>query len=187
MDQLLPSDPRVRDLVAVFGERASGLLLAAIAIPAIIPVPGVPLGAVFGTVLVIVACRMVTAGEEFSLPEWLAQMRLKPSAVRMLAHQGPGILQKFEGRIKPRAGLLTTGPAKPMLALVMVLMGILIALPIPFGNILPGFAVILMGLGLAARDGLAILSALALAFLATGTSVALGWAAVWGLAHLLAS
>ena len=52
--------------------------------------------------------------------------------------------------------------------------GILIALPIPFGNTLPGFAVILMGLGLALGDGLVILGALILAALATGTSAVLG-------------
>jgi hypothetical protein len=43
-----------------------------------------------------------------------------------------------------------------------------------------------MGLGLALGDGLAVLGALILAALATGVSVALGWAAVAGVAQLLA-
>ena len=50
----------------------------------------------------------------------------------------------------------------------------MIALPIPFGNTLSGFAVILMGLGLALGNGLVILGALILAALATGTSAVLG-------------
>jgi hypothetical protein len=68
----------------------------------------------------------------------------------------------------------------------MALMGVLIALPIPFGNTLPGLSVILMGLGLAIGDGLAVLGALILAVLATGISIALVWAAWSGLTHLLA-
>jgi hypothetical protein len=67
----------------------------------------------------------------------------------------------------------------------MALMGALIALPIPFGNTLPGLSVILMGLGLAADDGLAVLGALLLALLATGVSIALTWAAWSGIVHLL--
>jgi hypothetical protein len=82
--------------------------------------------------------------------------------------------------------LLVTGRSKPPLALVMALMGVLIALPIPFGNTLPGLSVIVMGLGLAIGDGLAVLGALILAVLATGTSIALTWAAWYGLTHLLA-
>jgi hypothetical protein len=74
----------------------------------------------------------------------------------------------------------------PFFALVMALMGILIALPIPFGNTLPGLAVILLGLGLALGDGLAVVGALILAAVATGVSIALGWAAVVGIARLLA-
>jgi hypothetical protein len=46
--------------------------------------------------------------------------------------------------------------------------------------------VILMGLGLAIGDGLAVLGALILAVLATGTSIALAWAAWAGITHLLA-
>ena len=46
--------------------------------------------------------------------------------------------------------------------------------------------VILMGLGLAIGDGLAVLGALILAVLATGLPIVLAWAAWSGIAHLLA-
>jgi hypothetical protein len=68
----------------------------------------------------------------------------------------------------------------------MALMGVLIALPIPFGNTIPGLSVILMSLGLAIGDGLAVLGALNLAILATGILIALAWGARSGITHLLA-
>jgi hypothetical protein len=182
----LPPDPRLGDLVDALGEQAVGILLVATAVPSIIPAPGIPLGGVFGTVLVIIACRMATSRAGFKLPRWLAQVRLGAPVITLLSRRGPALLRRIEHRLRPRASLLVSGRSKPPLALVMALMGVLIALPIPFGNTLPGLSVILMGLGLAIGDGLAVLGALILAVLATGTSIALTWAAWCGLTHLLA-
>jgi hypothetical protein len=65
------------------------------------------------------------------------------------------------------------------------LMGGVIFLPIPFGNVLPALAVALLGLGLAFRDGLAVLAATMVAVAAVAYSVALGLGAwVWVLAPL---
>ena len=50
----------------------------------------------------------------------------------------------------------------------MALMGVLIALPIPFGNTIPAYSVILLSLGLPIGDGLPVLGALILEILATG-------------------
>ncbi len=50
----------------------------------------------------------------------------------------------------------------------MALMGVLIALLIPFGNTIPAHSVILMSLGLPIGDGLPVLGALILEVLATG-------------------
>ena len=188
IEHSLPPDPRLGDLVDVFGDRAGGILLVAIAVPGIIPAPGIPLGSVFGTVLVIIVCRMATSRAGFKLPRWLAQVRLGAPVITLLSRRGPALLRRIEHRLRPRASLLVSGRSKPplVLALVMAFMGVLIALPIPFGNTIPGLSVIVMGLGLAIGDGLAVLGALILAVLATGTSIALTWAAWYGLTHLLA-
>ncbi len=185
IDRSLPPEPRLRDLMTALGSHASGIFLALIAIPALIPAPGIPFGAVFGTVLTIIACRMAWSGDQHKLPDWLASRPLPPALIRLLTSRGPALLRVVEHRLKPRAGLLVGNVARPPLALVIALMGILIALPIPFGNTLPGFSVILMGLGLTARDGMAVMSALVLALLALGSSLALGWATLWSIAHLL--
>ena len=188
IEHSLPPDPRLGDLVDVLGDRAGGILLVAIAVPGIIPAPGIPLGSVFGTVLVIIVCRMATSRAGCKLPRWLAQVRLGAPVITLLSRQGPTLLRRIEHRLRPRASLLVSGRSKPplVLALVMAFMGVLIALPIPFGNTIPGLSVIVMGLGLAIGDGLAVLGALILAILATGTSIALTWAAWYSLTHLLA-
>jgi hypothetical protein len=135
---------------------------------------------------VIITCRMAASGAGLGLPYWLARVRLRDPVITLLSRRGPALLRRIENRLRPRASLLVSGRSKPPLALVMALMGVLIALLIPFGNTLPGLSVIVMGLGLAIGDGLAVLGALILAGLAIGTSIALTWAAWYGLTHLLA-
>jgi hypothetical protein len=58
-------------------------------------------------------------------------------------------------------------------------MGAVIFLPLPFGNVLPALAVVVLGVGIAFRDGLAVLFAvgLALASVAYAAAMAAGaWA-----------
>jgi hypothetical protein len=176
---MLPPEPRLRDLVDALGERAPGMILAVIAVPAIIPSPGLPVGFIFGIALALVAVSMISGADRPRLPAWLGRIRLKWKVIRLLETRGATLLQKVEGHLRPRAASFLSVSAVRLLGLVTALMGVLIALPIPFGNTLPGLSVLLMGLGLAARDGLAVLGSLILAVVATGVSIALGWAGYW--------
>lgn len=187
LDRLLPPRPRLDDLVEALGKRASGLVLAVVAVPAIVPSPGLPVGFVFGTMLALVALSMVFGRDKPKIPAWLGRMRLKPSVVDLLTSRGAGLLRRVERHLRPRAATFLTASSVRLLGLVTALMGVLIALPIPFGNTLPGVSVLLMGLGLAARDGLAVLGSLILAVVATGVSVALGWAGYWAAARMFAA
>ena len=56
-------------------------------------------------------------------------------------------------------------------------MAVLIILPIPFGNVLPALALMLLGLGLAYRDGVAVLLAIGTAAAALLYTATLGLAA----------
>ena len=61
-------------------------------------------------------------------------------------------------------------------------MALIVVLPIPFGNVLPALAVMLIGLGLVFRDGVAIVLGFAtagLALLFTAGLVLLVWVWVW--------
>jgi hypothetical protein len=61
------------------------------------------------------------------------------------------------------------------------LMACIVVLPIPFGNLLPALAMMLIGLGLVFRDGVAVVLGLvtaALALLVTAGLMLMAW--VWG-------
>lgn len=144
------------NLLAVLGEQATALVLLIFAIPAIIPTPGIPAGMVFGTALVLLAAQLVIGADRFWLPERMARVEVPHRLlVSMAVRLGPK-LQWLETWLRPRWTALSGRAALRPLGLVIVIMGLVIALPIPFGNVLPGLAVFFIALGLAQRDGLAI-------------------------------
>lgn len=143
-------------LLAVLGEQATAMVLLVFSIPAIIPTPGVPAGMIFGTVLVILSCQLVVGTRRFWLPKRLARIEVPRSLLSgMVVRLGPK-LQWIETWLRPRWTGLSGRAALRPLGLVVVVMGVIIALPVPFGNVLPGLSVFFIALGLAQRDGVAI-------------------------------
>ncbi|MGE6742586.1 exopolysaccharide biosynthesis protein [Allorhizobium pseudoryzae] len=143
-------------LLAVLGEQAIAMVLLVFSIPAIIPTPGVPAGMIFGSVLVVLSCQLVVGTRRFWLPKRLARIEVPRNLLSaMVVRLGPK-LQWLETWLKPRWTGLSGPAALRPLGAVVVVMGVIIALPIPFGNVLPGLSVFFIALGLAQRDGVAI-------------------------------
>jgi hypothetical protein len=91
-------------------------------------------------------------------------------------------LQRVQRHLKrDRIRALTGEAAHRLLAVPIFLLAATIALPIPFGNVAPAAALIVLSLALLARDGLAVVVALmmgALAFAWTGFLFFAGGAAL---------
>ncbi len=170
----------VDDIVRHFGSDASvGWLLLLLAVPALVPSPGVPLGMVFGTALALLALHLTFGPRPVRLPRWIARRRLAASSLdAATARLGP-MIQRLERLTRPRLAGLVRPSAIRVLGLVILLNAILIILPIPLGNTLPAMAVMTMALGLIARDGVAIAAGVGLSVGALAASAALVGGAVW--------
>lgn len=180
-ERLAGEHTTVGEVLAHLGERAPGFLLLALAIPAIVPTPGVPAGMVFGTVLAIVALQMIAGRDHLALPGWLARRPVRRSVVEGVLERAAPLVERIERRLAPRMPAFTRPGAVRPLGVLVLLMGGLIALPIPFGNMLPGLAVLAVALGLLARDGLAVAAGVGISVVATATSVALIASSVWAI------
>ena len=69
--------------------------------------------------------------------------------------------------MKARLDHLSGGAYRWLIATLVALMTVLIVLPIPLGNVLPAVTLIVLGLGLVFRDGVALLVRFATAAVAT--------------------
>lgn len=156
----------IGDALASAGEASFGFVMLMLALPALIPIPG-PFGMVFGSALAIVALQFAVGGGSLWLPPILRNREVSASAFAALQRHADPIVRRIERIIRPGRLKALTGPALPyVLALPVFALAIAIALPIPFGNILPVTAVCVIAIGLIERDGLMVLLGISLTLLA---------------------
>jgi hypothetical protein len=166
----------VRVLLDAHGPATHGALLILLAVPCLLPVPGV--GLVLGLGIAVLAAQMLYGSSELRLPARVAALELP----RHVAQRVLGLIAScyaIGGRwMKARLGHLTGDTYRWLVASTAALMAVLIVLPIPLGNFLPAAALIVLGCGLVFLDGLAILLGFATATLAVLFNVAVV-VAVW--------
>jgi hypothetical protein len=156
-------------------EQHEGLapVVSLLILPVLLPLPpGVSM--VLALPLLFAAPQMMIGRKDLWLPRRLAcqavdRERLQKGVERILPW-----VRWVEGFVKPRLTFLT-GPVGAALAgMVCTLMAVVLVLPLPFATLFPALTVLLLSLGLARRDGLAVIvGCLLLAVAVTGI--------VWGL------
>jgi hypothetical protein len=169
----------IRSIAQAHGPEAHGTLLLLLAMPCLLPVPGV--GTVLGMGMTALAVAMWRGQATAGLPPRVAELEMSRYwAQRVLA----GLASAYEvaGRYARSRLCHFTGPDwQSWIALVVGLMALIVVLPIPFGNLLPSLALMLIGLGLVFRDGLALLLGILAAGLALCVTVGLLMTAwYWG-------
>jgi hypothetical protein len=182
-DALTGEPVALSHLADVHGSAARGTLLVLLSAPCVLPVPGV--GNVLGAGLLVMALALWRGQDGQQLPARVAGWQLSAHWARRVL----GLLARFYAAAarwsRQRLPQLVDGP-QAWLAPKIGLMGALIFLPIPFGNVLPALALSLLGIGLVFRDGLAVLLAMLAGSAAVAYTAGLGVLAwQWGLTPLL--
>jgi hypothetical protein len=161
------------DLAGRFGMAGAGALLLLLAIPAFLPVP-LPTGVPAGIAAALLGLQLAAGRSTPWLPGWVGRLRLRRDQLasglarllRLLGRLGLRLRRRWPGMVgRDGAPRLLTG-------FMLVACGIVLVLPLPFGNQLPSLAIAATGLGLLRRDGVFILAGHVLAV------VALAWAAM---------
>jgi len=160
------SEERVsmQTLAQAHGTAAHGTLLLLMAGPCLLPVPGV--GTVLGFGMAALAAAMWQGHPSACLPRRVAELELS----RHWAQRVLGMLASayaMAGRFaRARLSHLASAGRRSWTAAAIGVMAFIVVLPIPFGNLLPALAMMLIGLGLIFRDGIAVVLGLVTAGLA---------------------
>ncbi|MBX9760534.1 MAG: exopolysaccharide biosynthesis protein [Beijerinckiaceae bacterium] len=165
--------PTVGHMVDALGRSGHGLILLLLALPSFIPIPGLPTGLVFGVALMLVAVQMIRRQETVALPNWIRRQVLPRSAMLAIVGKLETWMQKLERLLRPRLQTLTEGAAMTIVGLLVLVMGVTLLLPVPFGNQGPAFAVIVFAFGIMEKDGLAIIAGAVLAAIGFAWNIAL--------------
>lgn len=159
-------------LADVHGPAAPGTWLVLLAAPCMLPVPGV--GTVLGLGLLALAAALWRGQLAARVATWQLPAPWARRVLHLLAH-----FYGLAGQLaRQRLVAVVAAERQGWLAAQAGVMAVLIVLPIPLGNLLPALSVMLLGLGLVFRDGLAVLLSAGLAGAALLYCIALG-VAVW--------
>lgn len=175
LDALLDGDHEqtlsFSNLLTGLGRRAFGMLLLVSALPAFIPIPiG---GALSGPLTMLIAAQLLLGLRRPWLPAFIAKRGPKRQALARFERIVDPWLARLEHQVRPRLTLLLDNRlATAFTGLLLLLLGLLLSLPIPFTNYIFGALIVVFALALLERDGALMLVAWGLgitALVATGT------------------
>lgn len=163
-------------LVASLRKRSYGMLLLVLALFAI--APGVSF--VAGLLLMIPAFQMI-AGR--SAPVFPRRIAVRPLSTRHLAavvHRAVPVLRYLEKMVHPRWHTPLEATKRLVGAVVVMLSVVLVAAPIPLGNVVPAVVIALISRAYLEEDGLLLSVALLAAVIMLTVMLVAVWEAVLG-------
>ena len=161
LDALATGDPEdsltLEQILAGLSRQLFGMLLFVATLPAFIPIPGVG-GAIGGPLTVLVGVHLLVGMRKLWLPRFIARRGPRRASLQAFDRMLGPWLGRLERLVKPRMTRLIDHRAASMFTgLLLVLLGILLALPIPFTNYLFGGLLLAFAFALLERDGLLML------------------------------
>lgn len=147
----------VFELVAALKERSFGILLLIVAIPNACLVASIPMvSVIFGFIVILVSIQIIFRPHKIKLPNIIGDKTFSKKQLENILDKYTSHLIKIEKHIKTRWSFLTSTIGEIILGIICLIHGILIILPIPLGNFLPGIALVFLALGIIEKDGLFI-------------------------------
>lgn len=163
----------IGEALETMGRTSIAFTILFLAIPALTPIPG-PFGMVFGTALALVSLQIVAGGRKVWLPAVIRNRQVSPTALDLVVRHAVPVIARVEKVVRAGRLKVLTGPrVQVLLGIPVFLLAVVIALPIPFGNILPVFSLVVLAVALMERDGLVTLIGLLLTTVTIGVTAAL--------------
>ena len=175
LDRLVQSQAAAITLAGLLdglAERSFGMLMLVLGLIGMAP----GLSVVAGVLLILLAGQMILRRPHATFPQALARRRLPEAQLRALAHRAVPVLRRLESIIRPRWPRLFQAVA-PLVGFVVLVLALLLLVPVPLSNVLPGLGIVLIAFAYLEKDG----ALLCLAVLAALVPIAVTGAAVWAL------
>jgi hypothetical protein len=157
----------VGELMAVLNNRAFGLIMLALALPNAVPAPWIPgVSTAFGIPVAFFAAQIMLGRRTPWMPRFVRRRSFGREAFARAVHRGLPLVERLERVLRPRWPALTSPAFERPLGLLCFVFALVLAAPIPFGNLLPALSICIISLGLLEKDGRAVAVGIAVGFLA---------------------
>lgn len=155
----------LKTVVEAFGNRSFGPIMVLCGLCMMTPLgalPGIP--PAFGVIVIVFALQLLFRRRTPWMPEVLRKVKIPAAKLSKVQAKIRPFLAKIDGVIRPRLLWAVTGPMQIVVSLIAIVLA-LTFFPlgmVPFGVVAPAAIVLILGLGITARDGLLILIGLSL-------------------------
>ena len=176
----------VGELLDALSDHGFGLLILVPALINAIPGPHIPGFSVpFAIALIVLGAQLASGRPSPWVPRRVRRWSVTSSGYARFLDRVLPIIRRVEGWLGARPSWLTEPAGERVIGITVVLLGIVLAFPIPFGNAPVAYALVVLALGLMEEDSRALGLGLALGILALAWNAALVAGGVLAIAELL--
>ena len=174
-------DVRISQLLVWFGRRSFGGLLVMLAALGLLP----GIAVIAGLFIVVVGLQMLAGFRSPLFPKFVRGRTVDVNLVRAIGGRCLTFIEGLEKFVKPRWLSMTVPPIPNLVGAVVMALGTVIMMPLPFSNVLPAVALSILSVGQLERDGLMITVGLGAAVVALAMGVFIGYLAFGSVMFLL--
>jgi hypothetical protein len=156
--------PRIllAELADALGERGFALLILLLALPNAIPGPALPgLSTLTGLPLVLIALQLACGWTRPRLPGAVMRRSIALPRFRKWVERAVPRLRRFEKHFDHRPSRLTTPAGHRSIGAALVVLGSVMSLPVPLGNLPAAVSIMVLAFGLLEEDSRALVAGLA--------------------------
>jgi hypothetical protein len=147
-------DISLQEVLKLLGGRAFGLAILIFSLPNSLPIPSPPgFSSVTGIPIIIFGVQMMLGRKSLWMPSRIRRYHFSRAKLTMFLGKALPYIRKVERLLHPRISFMHTRPGEAIAGLAVILLATMLALPIPFGNFLPGLSISLIAFGMLERDG----------------------------------
>lgn len=145
----------VRDLVEAMEDFGFGLVLLIFSFGVTIPLPP-PFPSIISIPLVVFSTQMLFGYKSPKLPQKFNNLKVKRKVVALLLQKTLYYTGKAERFLLPRLDFCFTPLGERIIGGFSLAFAMLILLPMPLSNFIPGVGILIISLGILKKDGLAV-------------------------------
>ncbi|WP_380873565.1 exopolysaccharide biosynthesis protein ExoD [Sphingomonas sp. DBB INV C78] len=164
----------IGDLTSTLGPKCFAGLLFLLAAPNMFPTPPF-VDIVLGVPLMILSAQLIFGVRRPWLPDWILRREVSTEKFALVATKVSAVTRKVEIVLKRRLDVLTGTIGRRLIGLICLALAIILVLPLPLNNVLPGAAISLFALGLLSRDGVPVLGGIATTIASAALAVGFGY------------
>jgi hypothetical protein len=136
------------EMAEAFGDRAFGLLILLLCLPALLP----GMASVFGLPMLILGVQMGIGWRTPHLPGFIANRSISRADLLRLSGASSNWLRRIEQYVRPRPGFFASPLGDKIFGWLTAYVAVMLILPGPGTNMPPAFGNIVMALGLVEHD-----------------------------------